>query len=71
MKYKQLGNTGLLVSQLCLGTMTFGDGDGVYEHIGAVDQGAADALVRASIDAGVNFFDTADIYSLGQSEERL
>ena len=71
MKYKQLGNTGLLVSQLCLGTMTFGDGDGVYEHIGAVDQEAADALVRASIDAGVNFFDTADIYSHGQSEERL
>ncbi len=71
MKYKQLGNTGLLVSQLCLGTMTFGDGDGVYDHIGAVDQGTADALARASIDAGVNFFDTADIYSHGQSEERL
>ena len=71
MKYKQLGNTGLLVSRLCLGTMTFGDGDGVYEHIGAVDQEAADALVWASIDSGVNFFDTADIYSHGQSEERL
>ena len=71
MKYKQLGNTGLLVSRLCLGTMTFGDGDGVYEHIGAVDQEVADALVRASIEAGVNFLDTADIYSHGRSEERL
>ncbi len=71
MKYNQLGNTGLLVSQLCLGTMTFGDGSGVYDHIGRVDQAAADDLVKASLNAGINFFDTADIYSHGQSEERL
>ncbi|MBR8421215.1 aldo/keto reductase [Burkholderia dolosa] len=71
MKYKTLGNTGLLVSQLCLGTMTFGGGTGVYQHIGNVDQAGADELVKASIDAGINFFDTADVYSGGQSEATL
>ena len=71
MKYKTLGNTGLLVSQLCLGTMTFSDGSGVYKHIGDVDQAGADALVKASIEAGINFFDTADVYSAGASETTL
>ncbi|RAU44024.1 MULTISPECIES: aldo/keto reductase [unclassified Pseudomonas] len=71
MKYKTLGNTGLLVSQLCLGTMTFSDGTGVYEHIGNVDQAGADALVKASVEAGINFFDTADVYSAGASERTL
>lgn len=71
MKYKPLGNTGLLVSQLCLGTMTFSDGTGVYEHIGDVGQSGADELVKASIDAGINFFDTADVYSAGASERTL
>ncbi len=71
MNYAQLGNTGLLVSRLCLGTMTFGDGSGVYEHIGNLAQSGADGLVKASIDAGINFFDTADIYSHGQSERIL
>ncbi len=71
MDYKPLGHTGLLVSRLCLGTMTFSNGEGVYKHIGNVDQAGADALVKASIDAGINFFDTADIYSHGQSERTL
>ena len=71
MDYKQLGNTGLLVSRLCLGTMTFSDGSGIYQHIGNVGQDEADALVKASLDAGINFFDTADIYSYGQSEQTL
>ena len=71
MQYKTLGNTGLLVSQLCLGTMTFGGASGVYEHIGNVDQAGADALVKASLDAGINFFDTADVYSDGESEATL
>ena len=71
MQYKQLGNTGLIVSRLCLGTMTFSDGSGVYEHIGTVDQAGADELVKASTDAGINFFDTADIYSDGLSETTL
>ncbi len=71
MKYKTLGNTGLLVSQLCLGTMTFSDGVGIYKHIGNVDQVGADELVKKSIEAGVNFFDTADVYSDGESEKTL
>ncbi|OBI52092.1 aldo/keto reductase [Mycobacterium sp. E796] len=71
MKYKTLGNTGLLVSQLGLGTMTFGGQAGIYGHIGNVDQAGADELVRACIEAGINFFDTADVYSAGQSEITL
>ncbi|WP_186059803.1 aldo/keto reductase [Burkholderia gladioli] len=71
MKYKTLGNTGLLVSQLCLGTMTFSSGTGVYQHIGELDQAGADALVRESLEAGINFFDTADVYSDGESERTL
>ncbi|MFD5829109.1 aldo/keto reductase [Lentzea sp. NPDC060358] len=71
MRYKTLGNTGLIVSQLCLGTMTFGGAGGVYEHIGNVDQAGANELVKAALDGGINFFDTADVYSAGQSEETL
>ncbi len=71
MEYKTLGNTGLLVSRLCLGTMTFGRGQGIYKAIGAVDQKGADALVKAAIDGGINFFDTADVYSAGESEKTL
>ena len=71
MKYKTLGNTGLLVSQLCLGTMTFSHGTGVYAHIGDVEQAGADELVKASLDAGINFYDTADVYSAGASERML
>ena len=71
MKYKTLGNTGLLVSQMCLGTMTFSDGSGIYKHIGNVDQSGADELVKASIERGINFFDTADVYSAGASETTL
>ena len=71
MKYKTLGNTGLLVSKLCLGTMTFSHGTGVYAHIGDVEQAGADELVKASLDAGINFYDTADVYSAGASERML
>jgi aryl-alcohol dehydrogenase-like predicted oxidoreductase len=71
MKYKTLGDTGLLVSTLCLGTMTFSSGQGIYKHIGDVDQARADEFVRASIDAGINFFDTADVYSAGEAEATL
>ena len=70
MDYKTLGNTGLLVSRLCFGTMTFG-GEGMYKLIGSVDQKGADQLVKAAIDGGINFFDTADVYSEGQSEKIL
>jgi aryl-alcohol dehydrogenase-like predicted oxidoreductase len=71
MQYKTLGNTGLLVSRLCLGTMTFGSGEGMFKVIGAVDQKRADELIKAAFDAGINFFDTADVYSYGESETIL
>jgi aryl-alcohol dehydrogenase-like predicted oxidoreductase len=71
MQYATLGNTGLLVSKLCFGTMTFGDGRGLYKAIGAVGQAAADELVKTSIDGGINFFDTADVYTEGESEKIL
>ncbi len=71
MHYKTLGNTGLLVSQICLGTMTFHGGDGFWQNIGTVDQKGADQLIKASIEAGVNFVDTADVYSEGHSETIL
>jgi aryl-alcohol dehydrogenase-like predicted oxidoreductase len=76
MQYKTLGNTGLLVSQICLGTMTFAgddpnpmsDNGAIWKAIGNVNQADADALIKASIEAGVNFIDTADVYSEGKSE---
>ena len=71
MHYKTLGDTGLLVSTLCFGTMTFHGGSGFWSAIGQVDQAGADALVRGCLDAGVNFFDTADVYSEGESEKTL
>jgi aryl-alcohol dehydrogenase-like predicted oxidoreductase len=70
MQYNTLGNTGLLISRLSLGAMTFG-GKGIYKAIGAVDQAGADELVKASIEGGINFFDTADVYSEGESEKIL
>jgi aryl-alcohol dehydrogenase-like predicted oxidoreductase len=71
MEYKTLGNTGLLVSTLCLGTMTFHGGSGFWQKVGTVDQAGADALIKSSLEAGINFFDTADVYSEGESEKTL
>ena len=68
MRYRTLGNTGLHVSEICLGTMTFG-GRGFWSAIGGLDQSLADSIVRRAFDAGVNFIDTADVYSEGLSEE--
>lgn len=68
MKYNLLGNTGLKVSELCLGTMTFG-GKGIWTAIGALPQEPVDELVKQAVDAGINFIDTANIYSEGLSEE--
>lgn len=70
MRYRKLGRTGLVVSELCLGTMTFG-GDDFWKVIGALQQDSADELVKLSFDGGVNFFDTADVYSSGLSEQIL
>ncbi|CAG4990870.1 1-deoxyxylulose-5-phosphate synthase YajO [Dyadobacter sp. CECT 9275] len=70
MKYKFLGNTGVLVSELCLGTMTFG-GNGYWEAIGKLQQEEGTTLVKTALDKGINFFDTANVYSYGKSEEIL
>lgn len=69
MEYKTLGNTGLLVSRLCLGTMTFSTGEAMWRAIGDVRQAGADELIKASLDAGINFIDTADAYAEGVSEQ--
>lgn len=70
MKYKFLGDTGVLVSELCLGTMTFG-GEGYFEVMGKVDQLEATAQVKTAFERGINFFDTANVYSYGRAEEML
>lgn len=71
MRYRPLGNTGQFVSELCLGTMTFSGGQGFWRTVGTVEQRGATALVERAIEAGINFFDTADVYSEGQSEVLL
>lgn len=68
MEYKLLGNTGLKVSELCLGTMTFG-GRGMWTAIGTLPQEEVNKLVKTSVDAGINFIDTANVYSEGLSEK--
>jgi aryl-alcohol dehydrogenase-like predicted oxidoreductase len=67
MRNKKFGNTGLFVSELCLGTMTFGEG-GIWTNIGGLQQADADALIGRALDAGINFIDTADVYADGTSE---
>jgi aryl-alcohol dehydrogenase-like predicted oxidoreductase len=67
MKYKILGSTGLKVSTLCLGTMNYG-GKGFFGYMGNLDQKAVDEQIKTVMESGVNFIDTANIYSEGQSE---
>lgn len=69
MKYNRLGRTGLKVSELCLGTMTFGESEGMWSVMGGLQQDAVNALVRGALDGGVNFIDTANVYANGRSEE--
>lgn len=72
MKYKQLGHTGLRVSELALGTMTFSSGKkGIHKLVGTIGQEEADQMVKRSVEAGINFFDSADIYGDGESEITL
>ena len=70
MKYNFLGNTGMVVSELCFGTMTFG-GKGYWEAIGKVQQQEVNDLMKVVVDAGINFIDTANVYSYGESEKLL
>jgi aryl-alcohol dehydrogenase-like predicted oxidoreductase len=69
MRYHSLGRTGLFVSELCLGTMTFGGSAGMWGKIGDLQQADAERLIGQSIDAGINFIDTADVYADGVSEQ--
>lgn len=68
MRHHPLGRTGLFVSELCLGTMTFGGSDGIWGQIGDLGQADAERLVGQALDAGINFIDTADVYAGGVSE---
>ena len=69
MRYNILGRTGLFVSELCLGTMTFGGGSGIYSSMGGLQQEETDGLVKTAVNAGINFIDTSDVYSKGFSEQ--
>jgi aryl-alcohol dehydrogenase-like predicted oxidoreductase len=71
MEFRQLGKSGLQVPVLCLGTGTFGGGDEFFRAWGETDVKEATGLIDICLEAGVNFFDTADIYSQGLSEEIL
>ncbi len=70
MRYRLFGRTGLYVSELCFGAMTFG-GKGFWEVVGKTAQEEADRLVGLALEGGINFFDTADVYSDGESEKIL
>jgi aryl-alcohol dehydrogenase-like predicted oxidoreductase len=67
-RYHLLGQTGLYVSELCLGTMTYGGGKGIWENIGGLQQEAVNEQVKFAFEAGINFIDTANVYSIGKSE---
>ncbi len=69
MRNLPLGRTGLFVSELCLGTMTFGGGTGIWSKIGDLQQSDAERLIGQALDAGINFIDTADVYSGGLAEQ--
>lgn len=71
MQFSRLGNTGLLVSRFALGAMTFGSAEGPMAAVAKLDQSGADRLVSTAVDAGINFFNTADAYTGGQSESML
>lgn len=71
MQYTTLGHTGLVVSRLAFGAMTFGTGELVPGVTNNIDQTLADQMVNRALDAGINLFDTADAYTDGQSEVML
>jgi aryl-alcohol dehydrogenase-like predicted oxidoreductase len=69
MRHVPFGRTGLFVSELCLGTMTFGGSGGMWGQIGQLQQADAERLIGQALDAGINFIDTADVYAEGRSEQ--
>lgn len=68
MRMRKLGNTGLVVSEVCLGTMTFSAGEGRWAAVGRMEQAAVNDVVKTALERGVNFLDTANVYSEGRSE---
>src|SRR3546814_1448940 len=71
MRYKQLGDTGMFVSEICLGTMTFGNSNSMWGSIAGLEQHEVNQIMERALAAGINFIDTADVYSIGQSEKLL
>ncbi len=69
MRMNRLGRTGVFVSELCLGTMTFGGSTGFWRQVGTLGQAEADQLIGRALEGGINFIDTADVYSEGAAEE--
>jgi 1-deoxyxylulose-5-phosphate synthase len=70
MEYVKLGNTGLDVSKLCLGCMSFGDAE-KWIHQWVLDEEQSRSIIKKALELGINFFDTANVYSMGTSEEFL
>ena len=68
MKYTKLGRTGLDVSRICVGCMSFGDAS-TGNHAWTLDEDTSRGFIKEALDAGINFFDTANVYSIGTSEE--
>jgi len=71
MRMRKLGDSGLFISELCFGAMTFGGVDGLWGQVGKLGQDEADALARSTLDAGINFFGTANVCAGGRSETML
>jgi aryl-alcohol dehydrogenase-like predicted oxidoreductase len=71
MEYVKLGNTGLDVSPICLGCMSFGTAEGWVHNPWALDEEASRSIIKRALDLGINFFDTANVYAYGKSEEIL
>ena len=71
MQYSRLGDTGLIVSRLAFGAMTFGTGKGPFAAVSKVGPELADQIIGKTLDSGINFFNSADGYTGGQSEEML
>ena len=70
MEYVKFGNTGMDVSRICLGCMSFGDPD-TWLHKWALKEEESRPIIKRALELGINFFDTANVYSLGKSEEIL
>jgi aryl-alcohol dehydrogenase-like predicted oxidoreductase len=71
MEYAKLGNTGLDVSPICLGCMSFGSAEGWVHNQWALNEEDSRSIIKRALDLGINFFDTANVYARGVSEEIL